>query len=299
MLEISNIRVRSFDLNYLDIYWDIVPCYEDVNQFEFYVQRSDAAFGEYVEVAGPIVNGTHVRDNSIRGHKSFYHHLYYRVICKNRGNGDEVTFPETGGVALSAPLDLHGLEMARINNLKLKEFEGRKMWVFTRKTSGQRCRACFDPVATRKTKSRCANCFDTSWVGGFNAPVEVYAKIITPNETVVHSEFANVEIENTAIMMGNYPEVFEGDIIVEAENIRWRVGSNISKVKKSRALIRQQAPLHRIPNGDTEYKLPINLSVSEVKDLMATSARNLTNPQTLESAKLANALNGVFGPDKN
>lgn len=298
MLDVTNIRIRSFDLNFLDVYWDIAPCFEDINQYEFYVARSDAAFGEYAVIAGPIVNGFHVRDNTIRGQKSFYHNLYYRITCKHRETGDEVVFPDTGGVCLSAPLDLIGLEMARINNVKLKEFSGRKMWVYSRKTSGQRCQACFDPVASRKTKSRCVNCYDTAWVGGFNAPVEVFAQIISTDERVVHADFSTTELENTAILLGNYPELFEGDIIVEAENIRWRVGSNISKIKKSRAIVRQQAPIHRIPNGDTEYKIPLNLSESEVKDLVATAERNLTNPQTLESAKLTNALNGVFGPDK-
>ncbi len=298
MLDVTNIRVRSFDLNYLDVYWDVAPCHEDINQYEFYVVRSDAEFGEYAEVAGPLVNMFHVRDNSVRGHKSFYNKIYYRVLCKNRFSGEEKYYPETGGVCLSAPLDLVGLEMARINNVKLKEFTGRKLWVFTRKTSGQRCSACYDPVAARKTKSRCANCFDTTWVGGFNAPVEVYGMIISPDEASVHADFGNIEIENTALLIGNYPELFEGDIIIEAENVRWRVGSTIKKVKKSRAIIRQQAPLHRIPNGDVEFKLPMNLSEQELADLQASPERNLTNPQTIESAKLVNALNSAFGPDK-
>ena len=299
MLDVTNIRVRSFDINYLDVYWDISPCFEDVNQFEFYIARSEAQFGEYVVIAGPLINQFKVRDNSIRGHKSFYHQIYYRVICKNRNTGEEKVFPDNGGgVNLSAPLDLVGLEMARINNLKLKEFSGRKVWVYTKKTYGQRCQACYDPVASRKTKSRCANCFDTSWVGGYNAPVEVYAKIISPDDRVVNADFANIELENTAVLMGNYPELFEGDIIVEAENIRWRVGSTITKIKKSRGIIRQQAPLHRIPNGDIEYKVPVKLTDNEVKDLVAEPERNLTNPQNIESAKFTNALNSVYGPDK-
>lgn len=298
MLDVTNIRIRSFDLNYLDVYWDIAEVFNDINQYEFYVLRSDASFGEYRTVAGPILNDFHVRDNSVTGHKNFYHNLYYKIKVVNRTTGEEKLFPEDGGVRLAAKPDLMALEMARINNLKLKEFSGRKLWVFSRKTSGQRCRACYDPVTSRKTKARCANCFDTSYIGGFNAPVELYAKIISPDESIVHAEFANVEIENTAILMGNYPELFEGDIIVEAENIRWRVGSTIQKVKKSRAIIRQQAPLHRIPNGDIEYKIPLNLDADEIKDLVATPERNITNPQTLESAKLSNALNDVFGPDK-
>jgi hypothetical protein len=295
MLEVINIRVRSFDLSYLDVYWDIKPSFEDILNFDFVVEKSRSEFGPYRDVHNPVINSFHIRDNTVKGQHSFYNKLWYRVRVRNRETGEEESWPKLGGAKLAALPDLAALEMARINNLKLKEFSGRKVWIFPKKTSGQRCPICFDEVSQRRLRSSCLNCFDTGWVGGYNAPVESYGMVITPNEATTHAPFGDMQTENTSILLGNYPELFEGDIIIEAENIRWRVGSNIGKVNKARALVRQQAPIHHIPKSDMEYSLPMNLGADEIRELQASPERNYTNPQTLESDKLVKALNNVFG----
>ena len=295
MIKISNIQIRSFDIDYLDIYWDLEDSLDDVRAYEFVVERADTEFGPYHPVSTGMVDRYHFRDTSVRGRHSYYNKIYYRVVVTNRETGTSEVFPKQGGYKLAAKPDLAALEMARMTNLKLKEFSGRKVWVFPKRKGGQRCSVCFDPVSQRKMRSQCSNCFDTTWVGGYHAPVETYALIVTPNEQTIHANFGNVENENTSLQLGNYPELFEGDIIVEAENVRWRVASTISKIKKARSLVRQQAALHRIPKGDIEYKLPINLSDDEIKNLSASPDRNYTNPHTLESAKLSNVLTDVFG----
>tara|TARA_B100000131_G_scaffold221323_1_gene212806 strand:+ start:549 stop:1448 length:900 start_codon:yes stop_codon:yes gene_type:complete len=295
VIKVSDIRVRSFDVDYLDIYWELEPAFEDLYNYEFTVERSDNEFGPYVAITNPIVDRYHVRDTTVRGRYTYYTKIYYRISVRNKGTGEVAVYPERGGAKLAAKPDLAALEMARLNNLRLKEFSGRKIWIFPKKKHGQRCGLCYDTTTSRKLRSQCPNCFDTTWVGGYHAPVETYGMIVSPNEQTIHANFGNVENENTSLMLGNYPEVFEGDLIVEAENIRWRVASSISKVKKARSLVRQQLALHRIPKGDIEYKIPVNLTEQETRDLIASPERNYTNPHTLESAKLSNVLTNVFG----
>jgi len=296
VLEVTNIRVRSFDVGYLDIYWDIKPVFEDVNNYEFIVQKSENEFGPYHDLTVPVVNTFHIRDNTVRGQFSFYHKIYYRVKVRRRDD-DTVskTWPELGGAKLAAKPDLAALEMARLNNLRLKEFSGRQLWVYPRKKAGQRCRICFDEVSQRRLRSGCSVCFDTGWVGGYYAPITTHGLVVSPDESVIHANFGDVQNENTVLFAGNYPELSEGDIVVEAENIRWRIGSTINKIKKARALVRQQAQIHRVPKGDIEYTIPLNLTEIEVKDLLASPERNYTNPQSLESDNLASALNNIYG----
>ena len=295
MIKISDIRVRSFNVDYLDIYWDIEPAFEDLNNYEFVIEKSDNEFCPYETMSGPLIDKYHTRDITVRGRYTYYTKIYYRVIVRNRDTGEESVYPSKGGAKLAARPDLAALEMARINNLRLKEFSGRKIWIFPKRKMGQRCGLCWDPTSGRKLRSQCPNCFDTTWVGGYHAPVEAHGLITTPNEQTIHANFGNVENENTSLMLGNYPELFEGDVIIEAENIRWRVSSSISKIKKSRSLVRQQGALHRIPKGDIEYRIPVNLTETEVKDLTASPERNYTNPQTLSEVKLSNALTDTFG----
>jgi hypothetical protein len=303
MIKLVNVRVRSFDLSYLDVYWDIAPCHEDIADYQFIVERSTNEFGPYVAVTSPLVNQFHVRDFTVTGQHSFYHKMWYRVRAQYReeakrtvdGSSTDTVTPELGGARLSAAPDLTALEMARLSNLRLQEFSGRVMWVYPRKTTGAYCPVCLDKVLQRRTRGNCAPCFGTGWIGGYYAPVRSYGTVLTPDERSNSASFSAFQAQDTLLLFGNYPELFEGDVVLEAENVRWRVGETITKVKKSRALVRQQAAIHEISKGDVEYSLPFNMSDEGIRDLVASPSRNFTNPHSLGGDSLTRALTGVFG----
>jgi hypothetical protein len=280
VLNVRNIRIRNFDVSYLDVYWDVDPVYDDIHDYEFILEKSNSQFGPFFDLTKPFVNKYHVRDNTVRGKLT---DCYYRVRVKHLPTEDEQVFPHTGnGINLSAPPDLIALEMARVARLKLKEFEGRKVWVFPRKNTGQRC-ACFDPVTKRKMRSKCRTCYDTGYVGGYDSPMEIYGQIHSPAEATSKAVFGDIKTEDTIIILPNFPEVEEGWVVVENENIRWRINTNINKVKKARSIIKQVASIHRIPDNDIEYLLPIN--VEDPGLIFANPPRNMTNPQTLASSE--------------
>lgn len=286
MLQVSNIRVRGFTLGALDVYWDITPGYEDVGDYTFTLLRSEAEFGPYLPVTAPFRNAFQVRDNSVPNWHAFYNRIYYRVLVTHRTTAETATYPELGGASLGAKPDLIALEMARLNNLRLKEFSGRALWVYPRRRSGQHCTVCFDRVRQRRLRADCQVCWGTSWVGGYNAPVLTYGQVVTPAQS-------NTPV--TLLLLGNYPDVDEGDLVVEAENVRWRVGPDVQKVSKGRAMIRQQATIVGVPIGDIEYLVPLNLTADEMRDSLGGPERNYTNPQTLTSNKLGAALSGLYG----
>ena len=291
MLEIVNIRVKSFELDYLDLFWELEPTSEDVNDYSFVVEKSYSEFGPFSDLTKPFKNRFHLRDNTVRGQHSFYNKSFYRIRLVHDTSKNSTTFPKSGaGVKLAALPDLAALEMARMERLKLKEFKGRKLWVFPRKTFGQRCK-CYDAVTSRKLRSSCPSCFDTGWAGGYDRPLEVFGQIIEPAEFTAKSPLGEIEQQNSVGYFPNYPEVHEGWVIVEAENIRWRVGPQIVKVRKARALVRQEVQLHRIPAGDVEYSLPVN--VGDLGSLVATPTRNLVNPQTLDASKVIDKALGL------
>ncbi len=297
MLHVANLRVRSFSLDYLDIYWSLADgTTEDPRDYEVVVQWSSNQYGPYQAVSGPIIDGLHFRDTTVKGQHSFYHQRYYRLIIRNRSSQAETPFPAEGGIRLQAPADLMALEMARQENLKLKEFSGRKVWVFARRVSGPRCVACYDPVQRRRVRSDCATCFGTGTYGGYHAPVACYMQVQTPTEVTLKIPDGEVQVENAQFRLGNYPELSEGDLVVEAENVRWAVSDQINKVKKARALIRQEGVLHRIPKTDAQYNVPLKLTVDEAGNLLGSPDRNFTNPHNLSDADVGKAILGLFGP---
>ena len=281
MLNVTHIRIRNFDVNYLDVYWDVDPIYEDIHNYEFVLEKSHSQFGPFFDLTKAFTNKYHVRDNTVRGRHT---ENYYRLRVKHIPSGKTQVFPNTGnGINLAAPPDLVSLEMARITRLKLKEFEGRKVWIYPRKQTGQRC-ACFDPVTKRKMRSRCITCYDSGYVGGYDSPLEVYIQIHSPSEIINKNILGEISIEDTTAILPNFPEVSEGWVIVEAENTRWRIGSTINKLKKARSLVKQVVSLHKIPDSDVEYLLPIN--IEDPGALLANPPRNMTNPQTLASTEV-------------
>lgn len=295
MLKLSNIRVRAFDIGYLAIAWDIEPCFESVGDYEFQILRAEAEFGPYVAVTPWFRNRTQVRDGSVKNWRSFYTRIYYRVVVRQRTDTtNTAAYPELGGAKLGALPDLVALEMARQVNLTLKEFSGRQVWVFPRRRTGERCTTCIDPVRQRKTQSACRNCYDVGIVGGYDTPVQVWGQILSPDEQTRHTTVGSIETQDSLLRLGNYPELGAGDLVVEAENLRWRVGERIAKDRKARALVKQNAPIHLVEKSDIEYFVPVNLAESDWFDLVASPERNYTNPQSMSSMSLTDALRTVY-----
>ena len=283
MLKVTNIQVQSFSIDYLDLFWEVETVFEDICNYTFVVEKSAAEFGPYYDLTGEFRNKFRLRDNTVKGQHSFYSRLYYRIRVRNTQTDETATYPTTGaGVCQGAPPDLAALEIARLETLKLKEHKGRMVWVFPRKGCGQRC-SCYDNVTRKRTRSMCPTCFDTGWVGGYDSPIQTYAQIQDPSETNVKHNLVETEVENGVGLFGNYPDLAEGWVVVEQENVRWRIGSKIDKVAKARATVRQVAQLHRIYRGDIEYSLPMN--IDEPEKLIATPFRNYLNPSDLEVAR--------------
>ena len=61
---------------------------------------------------------------------------------------------------------------------------------------------------------------------------------------------------DTLARLPNFPLVKPRDIIVEAENRRWRV-VKVSTTERLRHVVHQELQLHEITKGDIEFQLPI------------------------------------------
>ena len=63
MLKVANIKVRSFSIEYLDLTWEIENTTEDIQEYSFYVERSEAEAGPWKTIAGPLIDKYFLRDN--------------------------------------------------------------------------------------------------------------------------------------------------------------------------------------------------------------------------------------------
>lgn len=275
MIKVTKFVARSFDLDHLDLYWEIKDFdngTDVITAYEFYILRSESPEGPFDTLAGPFEDQYSYRDAGVNLlHK--WRRLFYKLKVVHKPTGDVTLF---GAAANLADPDLIALEIQRQEDVLLRQFIGRRCWLFPVRTFGAKC-FCFDLTTGRRTRSNCPTCFDSGYLNGYLTPIETYIQFDpnpeSPSNTSIMGE---QDPKNTSARLIAFPPVKPKDIIVEAENKRWRVVT-VNKTERLRSVVHQELTLHRIPVGDIEYKLPINLS--DLENQQFAEERNFTNPQ--------------------
>ena len=270
MIEITGLRVQSFDIDHLDILWGFAPTTEDLGRFSITISRSESPGGPFEDLA-TVTDVTLFRDVNINNLHN-WRTYYYKLLVHDLESGAERTF---GPEWLRSRPSLEALEISGLFRLVLREHIGRRVWVFKRRTSGQRCPACYDADLQRRTSSMCKVCFDTGVVGGYWAPIEVDAQIDAPMKSTQLSTMSETQEQVIAARFPNFPLLDPRDVVVEAENIRWRVVS-VASTERLRSVVHQEVQLHRIPPSDVEYELPLALALP----VEASPERVFTERQT-------------------
>lgn len=260
MIALESFLVRSFDQDFLDLWWTFADASGKVSRYHIYIDRAiDGPVGPWTQIAGPFFNTGRFRDGDVdrfHNHRRYYYQL--RVLDAETGN--EQTF---GPYTTDPQPDLIAQELRRHFVLLMKEFGGRVLIVFPVITKGFKCPTCTSIAADGRTTGRrrsqnCVDCWDTTYVGGFMSPVAVPGQIDVEVQNQQNTDIAVRAIEQTTARLPFFPPLKPGDMIVEAENIRWEV-EPVRSTKKGRAIAHQEPVLMRIPSSDIRYKIPINV----------------------------------------
>lgn len=276
-LKVTQFYARSFDLDFMDLYWEIESferAQDIITAYEFSIYRSESPEGPWDKLAGPFQDRYQFRDFSPNLlHK--WRQLYYKLEVRHIPTDETV---KAGVSTLEAEPDLIALEIQRQEDVLFRNFVGRPCWVFPVRTFGEKC-TCFDRTLSRQTRSNCITCFDTGFIGGYLTPIEAWVQLDpdsgSPSPTAIIGE---TQPKNTSARLIPYPPVKPKDLIVEAENKRWKVVTQ-SGTERLRAVVHQELSLHFIVKGDVEFKVPVNLS--NLRRAWADE-RNFTNPQHVD-----------------
>lgn len=111
------------------------------------------------------------------------------------------------------------------------------------------------------------------------SPIEVWVQIDPAGQMKKPTPTGQQQLADTAARMIYFPPVSQNDILIEAENKRWRVVSS-TPTERLRAKVRQELGLHEIPRGDIEYDIPLNVNAQTVQP---AEERNFLNRQNLEN----------------
>jgi hypothetical protein len=191
-----------------------------------------------------------------------WRNYFYRLKAVNKDTGQEAEF---GPSWLQAEPDLISLEIQRRHQLALQEFNGRKCILYPQITSGQRCPKCFDrgprgnTIGRAKTQN-CIVCYDTTFVGGFATPMLVYVQFDPSPKRIQRTDTSELQPVDTTARLGAFPPISPRDMIIEAENVRWRV-EQMTPTRKLRSIVHQELVLHEIPVSSIRYKVPVNIDL--------------------------------------
>jgi hypothetical protein len=282
VLHVNEIKVRSFSLDYLGIFWQISPVagpsrdsdQHEIFDYDFYVLRSEAPMGPYEQIGGPLKDIYSFRDNTVLlRHK--WRSYYYKIKVVHRLTGDVDEFGP--GSNTEPPPDLIAQEIVRIEDVIFREHIGRKCWLFPIRTFGPRC-SCYDAVAGRQTRSSHQPCYGTGFLGGFLAPVEVFVQFDPTGKNTAATPLREEVANATRARMISFPPASPRDILIEAENRRWRVVS-VDGTERLRSTVHQELTLKEIDKGDIEFSIPLNIDPASLEP---ASQRNFKNAHNIE-----------------
>jgi len=275
-LKVINIKVRSLSVEFNEVSWEVEPTAEDLLDYTFQVLRSEGPEGPWSELTPTLSDQFIFVDNIIKS-KNRYRQYFYKIQVVNKQTGDTKVF---GPSSRGPEEELVTLAMRHDINLLFKEFAGRRCWILPVRTFGQRC-DCFNVTLQRRTRSGCRTCYDKGFVRGYMHPIEMWMQFDPSPKDEQPTNLGKQQQSNTTARMGYWPPVKPGDIIIEAENKRWRV-VHVSSTQHNRAVVQQELQLHEIPEEDVAYLIELVLEKA-LRDTFFSPPRNFTNPHTLEN----------------
>jgi hypothetical protein len=287
MLNVTKFYAKSFDLDHLDIFWELGDFDGDIHRYQFILRRSEGPVGPFEQLCAPFEDQYYFRDTTpALLHK--WRNLYYELEIIDKQTSESM---KVGPTAQVPEPDLIGLEIMRQEDVLFREHVGRRCWLFPVRTFGAKC-VCFDRVAGRRTKSNCLNCFDTGYLGGYLSPIECFVQLDPNANAPQNTPMGEQQSNLTSARLISFPPVKPKDILVEAENHRWRV-TQVNTTQRLRAVVHQELVLKQIEGGDAEYRVPIN--ISDLRALAPASERNFSNPQHVDEPLNVKDLLAVYG----
>lgn len=307
MIVARNIRVFTLSRDSLTISWEVESSAEDLSNCTVNVLRAQFDAGPY-EVVSPNISAAATNTFQDTGVNLFskYRQYHYRVRLTYTDGGtttvtefgnappEKVLAGESPGSAILEALpDLEALEAIRRFDLTAKEYIGRKVLVMSRKTMGARCSVCWDQLKRRRTRSDCRNCYSTGIVGGYYSPQQTFA--VKPPTSVASqlSGIFELEVHDCIMWISSMPRVKPRDLVIDAENRRWRVVA-IQRSEKLWALTRQTIQMRELSKDQAEYHIPV--SSWDVNRLSSSPLRQFIRANDIDSFRRAEQQIGkVFG----
>jgi hypothetical protein len=230
-----------------------------------YSETNNPKADDWTNVGAPVSNIYFIIDPEQRVFNNF-NWASYRIRVTTAGN-TYYSRPRSSFGVPSRRWWRIGREVIRTELVRLKNDElGTEMLVLKRRTRGQRCTVCVDPLTQEVTSSDCESCWGTGWLGGYYDPVEcIWADFIEPpmqNDLDGGEARGTVDdSRRTTARIINIPFLFTGDILVEKyRDNRWFVKNYKPEVVIANTPLIVNVELRLLEYTNAAYKIPLDVN---------------------------------------
>ena len=284
-LSIINGRIRSFSLDENELYWEIEDTTLDPLDFQFYILRSESPEGPWDTIAGPFEDKYSYVDNRVNPLHA-QRQLYYRIRSVAKADPTNVT--ETESIIQYPDADLIAAEIQRAERLVWDEFAGRACLILPVRTFGRRCSTCYDGpdkgkgFTSQKRRAGCVTCYDTSFMRGYFDPILTFVQVDPSTDSVQNGPILQRMQNDTRARVSSYPLLKPKDLLIEAENKRWRVVT-VTPTERLRHVVHQEVTLHELDRSEVEYQIPVRMD--DLRNFQASPMRNFANAQDIDTTR--------------
>lgn len=258
MLDFDDISVNGITARSLAVSWSFRPALDLVANYRVDISRSLSPESGFVVIANGIRADQFVYVDQDPPELSKWATLYYKVRAYQVDSaGTEIPNTETTSTAerMNQEVSAYGMAIVRARELHFKHLGiGRDSLVYRRRTSGQVCPQCWDPVEERVKRHDCPLCYGTGKIGGYYPPLRVLIQY-RPAKRSNMVEGSIREIIYIDAAMGHYPLVSPRDVIYEVGTGNWYLVNQISVREHLRTVLMQQLVLRLLDPQSKEQDL--------------------------------------------
>lgn len=192
--------------------------------------------------------------------KDIYRRVYYRVATSVSGGATHlsrvVTFSE-------GSQDRIVQEIRFRFGVAMEVLMGVPSYAFQRRTFGDVCPDCWDPVLGKTTNDRCYTCYGVGLVGGYFAPTLTWVQFQPNDDFAIIDQEGLGQKQTISALMPYQPYMVHGDLIFGNDRALYVVVRNQSTYK-SGSVAHQVLTLRQLNRGSVEYELVRDTTVPPI-----------------------------------
>ena len=259
MIKLKNIRVKIEEVNARLIEWEVTSTNETISDYTVALYRGETpskVLTELTEVALLNANSGRFLDDELNNMDYSRNRVIFYTLKVYKTSTPETYEIQEPVRSLPIP-DNYTLAILSDKNLLFNNprFNARTFSLRKKRTWGDRCSDCFDPVTQRVTKDKCTTCYGTGFEGGYYSSI-IFRAMVTDRQNQKNiTEMGIMDDTEVIFFTSNHPEIVPGDVITDEFNNRFYISGPIRHTRKGQYIITQTFRAKQMPKSDVIYSI--------------------------------------------